>query len=300
MLRQIMKRFGWIILVLSVCTSTGWTQGRDTAQLWQAITRDGNTYLGQILTKSAQELRLQTTNLGPVTIQLADVVRLSPLTGAYQRQGRWYLPNPIAERYLFQSSAYPQAKGTVNYQNVLILFNQVNVGVSRNFSLGLGGMPLFLFGGTPSPLWVAPRLSFPIQPERWYLGGGAFIGTAVGAETGVFGYAYGLTTVGSPDRQVSVGLGYGFAGGSWSELPAFLLSGLLRLSPKTYLLSENYLLGVGDSNFYLLSVAGRSAGPRLSLDYGLVLPGELGTGSGSVLAIPYLGLAVQMGRGARN
>jgi len=55
-------------------------------------------------------------------------------------------------------------KGEGYYQNIWVFWNQASFGVTENFSLGFGIIPLFLFGGEAgqySPIWVVPKLSYP-------------------------------------------------------------------------------------------------------------------------------------------
>jgi hypothetical protein len=68
---------------------------------------------------------------------------------------------------------------------------------------------------------------------------------------------------------------------------------MTRVGKKTYLLTENYLIGAGGSSFGLISAGGRSVQKKLAIDYGLVFP--IGMDIGSFIAIPWLGIAVPFG-----
>jgi len=48
--------------------------------------------------------------------------------------------------------------------------------------------------------------SIPVSKEKFNLGGGALLGTVLGAEETGFGILYGISTLGSKDKNVSLGL----------------------------------------------------------------------------------------------
>jgi hypothetical protein len=178
---------------------------------------------------------------------------------------------------------------------VWVLFNQASVGVTDNFSVGAGMMPLFLFAGAPTPVWFTPKLSFPVVKDRVNVGAGALVGTVIGGgETfnGSAGLLYGLSTFGSRDKNMTIGLGYGFAEGEIASTPVLTVSGMLRTGPRGYLLTENYLIRAGDQTVGLLMVGGRRIIQKAGLDFGLVIP--TGTGE-SFMALPWLGLTIPFG-----
>jgi hypothetical protein len=109
-----------------------------------------------------------------------------------------------------------------------VLFNQVSVGITNNFSVGIG-MVRFSFCRAATPVWIAPKLSIPVKKDKFNLGAGALVATVIGeGEGGGFGILYGLATTGSRDNNLSLGLGYGYAGGDWADSPTISLSGMAR------------------------------------------------------------------------
>jgi len=285
-----------ILLSFFICFClAGYSQSlQDTTALWQIETLDGNVYIGKLIRQSPDDLSLQTANLGLLTIKKTDVKSMNPLQATGNKKDRLQLVNRQIDRYFFQSSGYGLRKGEAYFQNNWVLLNQVNVGITNNFSLGVGAVPLFLFSGAPTPVWITPKISTSVVKDQLNVSAGAFIGSVIGVKNNVFGITYGAATVGSRDQNVTFGLGYGFANGIWATRPSFSLSGILRVGKKTYLMTENYWLGTQNSSVAVLSFGGRTVWPKISLDYGLIVPrtgGEI-----PFIALPWLGVAIPLGK----
>jgi len=91
---------------------------------------------------------------------------------------------------------------------------------------------------------------------------------------------------------MSLGLAYGFAGGDWLKVPIINASFLLRVAPKGYLISENYIITGDGETVVLISLGGRSLIRNISLDYSLWIP--IGAGNESLIAIPFLGVTIPL------
>jgi hypothetical protein len=48
--------------------------------------------------------------------------------------------------------------------------------------MSAGLIPLFLFGGIETPVWIVPKFCIPIEKEKINVAAGAFIGGVVGLE----------------------------------------------------------------------------------------------------------------------
>jgi hypothetical protein len=202
--------------------------------------------------------------------------------------------SPHDTRYFFGPSGYNLRSGAGYYQNTWVLVNQVSYGVSDNFSIGVGVVPIFLLGGE-TPLWITPKLNLPIREEKVALGLGALAGTIVGENTR-FGIAYGVGTFGSRETNLTVGLGYGYADGSWTDWPIVTVSGIYTLNDRFSLMTENYYLEA-DGYVTLFMAAGvRWKLGQAAIDFGLVTPRFSGDGI-AFFALPWLSLTVPFGRG---
>lgn len=170
------------------------------------------------------------------------------------------------------------------------MFNQVSVGVTDNFSIGAGMMPLFFFGA-PTPVWITPKFSIPVKKDKFNVGLGVLAGTVIGEEGTTLGLLYGSATFGSKNDNLTIGAGFGFADGELSKNPVINVSGMKRIGPRGYLLTENYYLGMEDIG--LLSFGGRRIVKKISLDFGGFIP--FGSGVDTFIVIPWLGIVVPMG-----
>jgi hypothetical protein len=196
-------------------------------------------------------------------------------------------------RYFWSPNGYGLKKGEGYYQNIWVLWNQFAYGLSDNFSIGGGIIPLFLFGGTPTPVFITAKFSIPVVENKFNLGAGAIAGTILGEEETGFGILYGISTFGTPDNNVTFGLGYGFAGGEWASSPMINVNGMFRVSSRGYFITENYYINAGGENLVLITLGGRSIIKKAALDYGLVIPiADIG----QFVAIPWLGFTVPFGK----
>jgi len=121
-------------------------------------------------------------------------------------------------------------------------------------------------------------------------GAGALMGIVPGIDNTGFGVGYGSLTLGNRNDNFTFGLGYGYADGDWSSTPTISLSGMFRLTSKSYFITENYWFGIQD--FGLLSLGGRTAWSNIALDYGGVIP----LGGDGLYIIPWLGVSIPFGK----
>jgi len=264
----------------------------DTTQLSIVETKDGNEFVGYIVRLDAGHIVVRTDNFGELRIQRQNVQSIRPAGKNQLVEGQYWPESPQSTQYFFGSNGYGLRQGEGVYQNTWVFFNQVNYGVSDNFSIGVGIVPLFLFAGTSSPIWLTPKLSIPIKQDQVNLGIGGLFATVLGENSGSFGQVYGQMTLGSRDRNINFGLGYGYAGSDWANTPLVSVSGIYRTGKKFALMTENYIFDTGDRNAVLLSFGGRFIGKKISVDAGLFFPTDTG---GRFVGVPWLGIAVPFG-----
>lgn len=268
-----------------------------TDSLYRVRTRDGNEYTGKLVSKDSLTVVLNTEKLGKITIKSEDVKSFESIDTRRLVKGEYWADNPQNTRYFFSPSGYGLKKGDGYYQNIWIFFNQVAYGVTNHFSIGAGISPLFLFGGGPTPVWVTPKVSFPLKNDKFSIGAGALLGVVIGDVEGpaTFGIMYGSATFGSRDRNVGIGLGWAFGGGETAERPMFNFNFLHRTSQSWYLLSENYYINTGGDDLGIVSFGARWVPKIVGLDFGLFLPFGSAV-SGETFAIPWLGFTIPFGK----
>lgn len=260
--------------------------------VYRITTVDANQYTGTIVRQNAEILILRTESLGEIPIRMNDIQKIEKLT-AKEAEEPLRPHYPQSSRYFLGSSAYNLRRGEAYYQNIWVMFNQFNVGITNNISIGGGLVPLFLFAGAPTPVWFTPKINIPVIEDQFHLGAGALIGTIIGEEEATYGYLYGLATFGSSDANATLGIGYGMAGGEWADLPAFTVSGMVQTGERMFLLTENYILSAEGETAGLIIIGGRRLIQRVGLDFGLIIP--FGAGD-EFIAIPLLGVSIPIGK----
>lgn len=273
--------FGLIIFTFNWIDLQG--QEIDTAQ-YRLEMVDGNSFTGTILSMDSIQVVMSSDQIGVINISRDQIVILEKVDSR-DFYSQYY--NLQSARYLFSPNGYGLRKGEGYYQNVWVLYNQVSYGFSDHFSLGVGTLPIFLFGADVVPVWLTPKVSIPIVDDRLQLGAGAFMGAVLGDDFG-FGILYGTATVGSRSKNLTLGLGYGYAEGEWASHPAVSLSGMLQTSPRGFLITENYLISAGGESLVLMSLAGRRLIRKVGLDFGGILP--ISNDIDRFILIPWLGI----------
>jgi hypothetical protein len=280
-----------VILLFSVIYCSAQDQ-TDTLNYY-IETVDGNIYMGQILFQDSEKIQFKSNTIGEITILKADIKKIHLLDMNKIKDDKYWFDNPQATRYFFAPNGYGLKKGEGYYQNVWVLVNSFAVGVTNNISIGGGIVPLFLFAGSPTPVWITPKLSIPISKNKVNLGAGGLIGTVIGEDNSGFGILYGISTFGSKDNNVSVGFGYGYAGGDWAKSPMINLNAMFRFGARGYFITENYYMKIDETTTLILSFGGRHIIKSAGLDYGLIIP--FFSDMSNFIAIPWLGITIPFG-----
>jgi hypothetical protein len=282
--------FYLLCISLFLISSPGLAQVEgDSIAMYRIETMDGNEFVGEILSETTTEVRLKTSNLGEITISQSDIKRRTTVRSQEFVGDEFWPDNLQSTRYFWAPNGYGLKKGEGYYQNVWVFFNQVSYGFTDNFSVGVGLVPTFLLGGTEVPIWLTPKVSFPIIEDKLQLGAGVLAASILG-EGESFGIAYGVATVGDRNKNANLGVGFGYYGNDWGKHPAITFGGMYRISKRGYLITENYILA-GSAG--VASMGGRVVWPKVALDFGGFAP--LGDDVGFLVVLPWLGVSIPFG-----
>jgi hypothetical protein len=287
-------RYLTITCFLFILTIASLAQNPSDTIIWRIETVDGNEFVGKIIQKDAQSITIASTIYGEINLLSTYIKQMEPVNEAQLKNNELWTENPQSTRYFWAPNGYGLRKQEGYFQNTWVLFNQASYGFSDHISVGLGMIPLFLFAGTPTPIWITPKFSIPLVKDVINVGGGVLVGTLIGETSDPVGLAYGVATAGNRDANITFGMGYGFVGSDFGETPVFTLSGMVRVSRKGYLLTENYLISAEGESFTLLSLGGRTVWPKVSVDYGLLIP--IISEMDGLIALPWLSFVVPFGK----
>jgi len=276
-----------LFINLTICLA----QEKDSTKISRLETSDGNVYTGEVIASDSLRVIFKADKLGEITILQSDIKSLMPVDASKLKGGKYWFANPQSTRTFFAPNGYGLKKGEGYYQNVWVLVNSFAVGINDYVSLGGGLIPAFLFAGSPTPVWMTAKVSVPVSKDKFNLGAGALVGTVVGETDTGFGLFYGIATVGSRDANFSLGMGYALSVEEGTSAPMINFSGMLRVSQRGYLITENYIFPNGSEGAVILSVGGRTIIKEAGLDYGLMIPiqGE------DLFAVPWLGITIPFG-----
>ena len=292
------RMIAWLLLVFGLPHQDAKAQAASDSTIYHIETHDGNSFFGKRADQKNDTITLITSQFGKIHIPSTSIKNIKPIKSERIINGKYWFENPQSTRYFWAPNGYGLKKGEAYYQNVWIFFNQAVVGVTNHFSIGAGIVPMFIFGGgAPTPIYVTPKFSIPVVKDHLNVGIGALWGTVVGngeGGSGSTGLVYGTTTFGTRDTNLSIGLGYGYSDGNFSDAPVINISAMVRTGQRSYFMTENYFLGLSDENIIMILLGGRSIIKRVSIDYGAFIP--IIENMSSFAAVPWLGITVPLGK----
>jgi len=268
----------------------------DTAKIYAVKVADGATYIGKFIERTADAIVINTASVRRVEIPIRAIVSVREVSDANFRNGRYWFENPNPTRYLIGPSAYNVKKGDGYYQNIYLVVNGFNVGITDNFSIG-GGLELISTfssladGGFDPIFFFTPKVAFEVS-DKVHLGGGVLLVNAPGFDDGArgsIGITYGIGTFGTTDNNVTAGIGWGFVNRDFNADPVVTVSGMVRISRNASLVSENWFVPT-DGYDVVYSYGVRFFGESLAVD--LAFFNNRDIADIIVIGIPYVDFVV--------
>ncbi len=259
---------------------------------------DGNNYQGTLLGDTESDITIDTEKLGQLTISKADIKRMVPIYPNADGTATYLFQNPNATRNIFAPTGYGLRKGEGYYHNFMLLYNSVSLGITDNITIGVGLIPIIIDDFVP--ITITPKISFPIVENKINLGLGAIYLSINEEQVGI---AYGVATIGSKDKNFSIGTGWGYVENEWSSRPVITLSGTYRIGNKWGVVTENWLLPSYNYSFDgersktympIFSYSARYIMEPLTIDFGFINLGEIA--EVFPLGIPIVGIIIPFGK----
>lgn len=269
----------------------------DSTKFFKIELKDGSVFFGKILQKDSMIIVKRTSPISKLEIPFLNIKMIDEIDESNFKNGEYWFPYQHATRYLYSPSAINLGKWEVYYQNIYLLFNSINVGITDNISVGVGIVPL----STPDTLnkssfnpilIITPKVGFKVA-NNFYVGGGVlYINTPdfdFGNRIGL-GIAYGIGTYGNLDHNITGGLGWGFNQGEFSDLPVITFSAMTRISKKTALVTENWLIPI-DYYIKMFSYGIRFFGENMAFDLAFINNPDIA--KAIVIGIPFVSFAIK-------
>ncbi len=253
------------------------------------VLRNGTTLIGRTIAIVGDSVQFA-ANVGTVTFAFADVEEVRIVAPGDVRDGQYWFLNPNDTRLLFAPTARMLPRGDGYFSAYYVVLPGVAYGITDRVTIG-GGVSLVPGLSLGEQVYyVTPKVGF-VQRENVQLAAGALIAAApfndAGDTSERFGVLYGVGTLGSRDRNVTLGLGWGFAGDDVESSPVIMLGGQTRVSRRVSLVSENYVFrAIGDGA--LVSYGARFMGERIAVDLAFI--NFVGGGGGTIFpGVPFVG-----------
>jgi hypothetical protein len=249
----------------------------DSAHIQIVTLTDGSTIFGRIVAVGTDTVSFQ-TGAGTMQLSVKAIRDVRQIDAEDLREGEYWFPNPNSTRLFFAPTGQQLKQGEGYFSDYELFFPGVAIGVTDNISIG-GGISLFPGSASDQIYYVTPKIGFSLS-EKVHLAGGVLFAGRSGGTGGIY---YGVGTFGDGNASVTLGGGYGFAGGEIQSKPVAMLGGELRIARRLGFVTENYLLPIAENNV-LYSFGFRFMGEKLTTDLALANA----SGSGSGIGIPYV------------
>jgi hypothetical protein len=221
--------------------------------------------IGRITEVGSSEIKMK-TGLGEISIEIIKISEIREVPSASMKEGKYWFPDPNESRLIIGPSGRMLKRGKGYFSDVLIFFPQIAYGISDRFSIG-GGMTIFPGIDMNKQFYFAqPKLGFNLSPN-FDVAVSAMIFRIPEIDDVLpktVGILFTSATIGSQDRSLTAGLGYGFVEDELADKPAVMLGGKTRVSRRMALVTENWIVPGADDP--LISYGVRFFGEDMAVD----------------------------------
>ncbi|MBC8154970.1 MAG: hypothetical protein H7Z72_18905 [Bacteroidetes bacterium] len=191
--------------------------------------------------------------MGLVTVKASQIVASEPVDDNTAATVGY--PNRFPQYLNFTPTAYSAERGRLCYRNSLVFYNQVDYGMTDNWSVGAG----VFIGPLVTLLSLTTKVSFPVSKAvRLGVQGQYFTGNTFIFNRDRFrsSYVQGMASIGTPQRNVTIGLGTILDQGRLGEVTLLTVGIVRKINPTLTFISENRILVGGDVDVNLFLSGG--------------------------------------------
>lgn len=260
----------------SVMAQVADSQSVEDKRQVEITTMDWDVIRGTIIGQEDHAFVVETYGGIEMTIPFSEVREMVEIDGPRQKSRRtqgvpndkaWF-PNQHGYTYLFSGNYLPIPKQSGFIKNTYLTTNTMRFSFSERVSLGAGFEAISTVLLNPAVM-IAPKVNIRLG-DNWYAGlTVAYAGilyTWLDQTSGSgFGIAQLGTTVGTTERNFTVGTGWTLIGGELASAPFVSLGGMVRVSRRLAVVSDNFIAPLYDAQYRpILSLGLRYLGRNVS------------------------------------
>nr|MBA3338149.1 hypothetical protein [Geodermatophilaceae bacterium] len=185
----------------------------DSTKVQVVTLTDGSTLIGRIVGIGSETVEFQ-SGAGRFPVAINAIREIKEVPAGTMRGGDYWFPNPNTTRLFFAPTGQMLKKGEGYLADYELFFPGVAYGLTDNFSMG-GGVSLLPISPDEQIFFLTPKIGASVS-DRVHLAAGVLFAGTKGGTGGIY---YSVATVGDGDGSVTLGAGYGFAGGRIQSKP---------------------------------------------------------------------------------
>jgi hypothetical protein len=275
----------------------------DSLNIVNVTLKDGGKVKGYLVLTNKTEIKVYNEITGIITIPFTNIINIKKINnntepekfnnqvnpknpnnteivklGDYEENSKYifidFEPQIYTHKYYMGNNYFGLKKKEFVYQNLWVLYNGIDYGLTDNFSIGGGCLMMFVTG------IVNIHLRGQFELNEYIKLGGAYnlfyVAGGSNSITKTFGIFTGGVTIGNKFSNISLSMGKGNLRNNEPNGPSnpdlnnygYVISGMLKLNKKTYLITDNFLMNKYEEKYFSLGL--RFLSKNTAFDTGLM------------------------------
>ncbi|MEA5258682.1 hypothetical protein VB264_12875 [Arcicella aquatica] len=291
-----MKKILLLLCLLTVCSTitaqdyykTDTTKTKPN--LYIIRLKDGTQLLGRVIEQNAVQSKIQTDNLGLITVDVAQIVSIELYDKNNPINNKPYYPNRFINRLLVAPTGFAMEKDAIEYHNTLFHYSEFAAAMGDRFSIGLGFLTIVptQFYSLKAKLNIISKEKFNFSVSGNHIGGRSIGSTSIVIPSFSFGKKESFLNI-SPiffteDTRGGFGLSVGY---------------MKKTSPNLTFFTENFFAignGLSVENGFVLSGGLRFDRLRHAFDLNVLVPIGIFEFSDKIYLTPSVGYHLKLSK----
>jgi len=221
----------------------------DDSISYKITLNDATEFTGKIIRKDSNSIVVKTIDSLKIDIPVNKIKNIIEIKNTNFSNIEYWTPNPTSTDYFVFPSAIPMKKAKVYYQNIYLVLNSFNWGITDFASIGTGFEVISVFGSFSSgknykPIFfVSPKLGFNVK-KNFYVGAGLMytnLSKLSKNDDNGLGITFGNFTLGNTNTNATIGFAWGFTHGDLYNTPIVTVSAMARIFNAGAFMIENWI-----------------------------------------------------------